>query len=230
MPTNIIEGGVASDWLKREADSLYSREQGLILSGQGALVSGTILGKVLNAGGAITVGAAVAGGGNVGNGTFGAITADAGAPAGNYRVVIIEPAANAGAFQVFLPSGVLDGTGNVAAPYNGTINFTLADGGTDFAAGDTFTIPVTIADPASLGKLKKHTLAATDGSQIPAGILMWDVDATNADAKCVYIARDALVAQQALTYGADVDNATKRATVNAGLRALNPAILVREGA
>lgn len=38
------------DWLKREADSVYSREEVIVLSGQGSLASGTVLGKVTSSG------------------------------------------------------------------------------------------------------------------------------------------------------------------------------------
>jgi hypothetical protein len=78
-----------------------------------------------------------------GNGSIGTPTVDAGAQPGNYRVVIIEPAANGGTFQVERPDGVIEGTGVIATPYNGSINFTLADGATDFVAGDYITVPVT---------------------------------------------------------------------------------------
>ncbi|WP_336488297.1 head decoration protein [Methylobacterium nigriterrae] len=127
MPTNIIERDYASDWLKREADSLYSRDQGILLIGQGVVKSGTVLGRV-----------------------------------------------------------------------------------------------------TASGKLKVRTLAAADGSQNVAGILLDTVDTTNGDERVVFIARDAIVAHQGLTRGSDVDTAAERATENAALAALG--ILVREGA
>lgn len=80
------------------------------------------------------------------------------------------------------------------------------------------------------GKYKPVTVAASDGSQNAAGILLNSVDATSADAPAVIIAREAIVAHQALLYGADVDTSGERAAVHAALRALNPPILVREGA
>lgn len=80
------------------------------------------------------------------------------------------------------------------------------------------------------GKYKPVTVAASDGSQNAAGILLNPVDATSADAPAVIIARDAIVVQQGLVYGADVDTAPERLAVQNALRALNPPILVREGA
>jgi hypothetical protein len=79
------------------------------------------------------------------------------------------------------------------------------------------------------GKYKPVTVAATDGSQTAAGILMNAVNAI-ADKPAVIVAREAKVAHQALRYGADVDTAAERAAIHAALGALNPPILVREGA
>jgi hypothetical protein len=127
MPTNIEAPRTPGDWLKREADSLYSREQVLVVSGAGIVKSGTVLGKI-----------------------------------------------------------------------------------------------------TASGKYKVNTIAASDGSQTASAILLHDVDATSADAQAVIIARDAIVAHQALIHGSDVDTANERAAVNAALAAVG--ILVREGA
>jgi hypothetical protein len=127
MATLINEGRYAADWLKREEDSVYSREQVLVVSGAGVVQTGTVLGKI-----------------------------------------------------------------------------------------------------TATGKYKPTTVAAVDGSQTAAGILLFTVDATAADAKAVIIARDAIVAHQALLYGADIDTAPERATVTTQLATLG--ILDREGA
>lgn len=125
----LTEGRYASDWLKREADSLFSREEAVIVSGAGVVVSGTVVGKI-----------------------------------------------------------------------------------------------------TASGKYTPVTVAAVDGSEDAAGIVMWDVDATSADATAVIIARDAIVVHQGLKYGADVDTSGERAAIHTALGALNPPILVREGA
>ncbi len=80
------------------------------------------------------------------------------------------------------------------------------------------------------GKYKPVTVAASDGSQNAAGIVLERVDATSADAPAVIIAREAIVVHQGLKYGADVDTSAERLAVHNALRALNPPILVREGA
>ncbi|SMC42971.1 Bacteriophage lambda head decoration protein D [Fulvimarina manganoxydans] len=80
------------------------------------------------------------------------------------------------------------------------------------------------------GKYKPVTVAASDGSENAAGIVMRLVDATSADATAVIVARKAKVVHQGLKYGADVDTSAERAAIHAALGALNPPILVREGA
>lgn len=89
------------------------------------------------------VGAARAG--NTGNGT---ITANpvvsAGVRAGVYTVIMDEPGTNVGHFRVEDPDGVLVGEGDVAVAFaGGGLAFTVADGATDFVAGDGFNITVT---------------------------------------------------------------------------------------
>ncbi|MDX6806321.1 head decoration protein [Terrihabitans rhizophilus] len=81
----------------------------------------------------------------------------------------------------------------------------------------------------STGKYKPVTVGASDGSQTAAGILMNTVNAA-ADKPAVIVARKAKVVHQGLRYGADVDTAAERAAIHAALGALNPPILVREGA
>lgn len=93
---------------------------------------------------ATAVGAAVAG--NTGNGTITASpTITAGAKAGVYTVTMLEPATNAGEFVVEDPDGISIGNGTVAVAFSaGGVAFTVADGSTDFAAGDQFTVTVTM--------------------------------------------------------------------------------------
>lgn len=220
--TLLTEGAYPSDWLKREADSLFSREQIVIASGSGVVPSGRLLGK-------ITAGAAsyAAVAGNTGNGTIGTITAAAGIIVGVYRLVCIEPATNAGKFAVEDPYGHTVGVATVGVAFSGGgLGFTIADGSTDFASGDAFTITVA----AGTGKYVPLNPTLANGADIAAGVLLYGVDATSADQKAVAITRDAIVSHAGLTYDAAIDNSTKRATAHAQLAKLSPPILVREGA
>lgn len=145
-----------------------------LLSGQN-LTRGTVLGRVAGA-----VAAAVAAAGNTGDGTVGTVTLGAGAKEGTYRLICIEPAANAGKFQVEDPDGNVVGVATVGVAFAGPINFTIADGAADFVAGDSFTVAV-----AEGTKYVKSLAAATDGSQRPDAILAEDCDASGGDKAAV---------------------------------------------
>jgi len=112
---------------------------------------------------------------------------------------------NNGAFSLKTPSGYYLPNGAVGAAYTSDhLNFTLADGATDFIVGDTFTI--TVAE----GKVKAFNPANTDGSQVAAGILFDAVDATGADKPGVAFVRDIEFNEDEVTWfsGATTDQKT----------------------
>lgn len=121
---------------------------------QGSNDRGCVIGATFGATGTPTAGSS-----NTGTGTMGAVTVSAGAKQGTYQLVVIEPASNAGAFAVYDPDGVFVDNGNVASAFSaGGLAFTLADGGTDFVSGDSFSIAVAYtADADFLGLTKKDT-------------------------------------------------------------------------
>lgn len=216
-----VEGAHEGEFLMSEAAGTRSRET-VVFGPSQELVPGQVVGQILV--GALSA-TAEAFAGNTGNGVMGAITVDAGAPLGDYKLVITEPASNVGNFVVERPDGVVDGQGDVAAAYNGLINFTLADGATDFVAGDGFTITVVAADADDQDQYVALSLTATDGSQTPAGLTYRGV-ITGADetAEDVLIVRDAEVNGQLITYptGATDD---QKAAIRAAL--ITKGIIVR---
>lgn len=114
---------------------------GYVKPGVCLTASGKLVGSVATAGTAVA--AAVAG--NTGNGTCGAVTVGAGAKAGVHKVTFIEPTTNLGTFIVEDPDGIVIADGVVGTAFSGGgLGFTIADGATDFAAGDQFTITVTL--------------------------------------------------------------------------------------
>ena len=203
----------------------YSRENITVLAGSGAvraLTVGMVLGK-------ITKGSATAAAfaGNTGNGTMGAITVSAGAKPGVYKLLIVEPGSNVGTFTVEDPDGITIGSGVVAAAFSaGGLAFTLADGATDFVAGDGFNITVA----AGSGKWVQLNLSGTDGSEIAAGLLVADVTAPDGtDAVGVAVVRDAIVASAKLVWPSGATTNQKNAAL-AQLAALNPPIIARTSA
>lgn len=179
----LTENPHAGEFLLSEAAGHYSRENVIIGFAQ-TLLAGTVLGAAGS--GTQTVGVA-AYSGNVGNGSIGAPTADAAVPPGVYKVTLFAAGATA-AFTVYKPDGTVDGHGAVGSAYNGSVNFTLADGGTDFVAGDGFNITVSYAAT----RYYMHDPEGTDGRQYAAGVL-FDAVTTAADetAKAVAIVRNA---------------------------------------
>lgn len=180
-----------------EADRRFGRDKVTIKAGQ-TLDPGAVLGK-------ITMGAAaaVAFAGNAGNGAMGAIVVSNGAKPGAYKLVFIEPATNLGKFIVFDPDGVCLGVGTAGTEFSaGGLTFTLADGATDWASGDGFTITVA----AGSGKYVAVDPEATDGSQVAVAVLYDAVDASGGDkTNVVILARDALVNEDGLGFS-DLDS------------------------
>lgn len=208
-----IFGKRAADFVLSEAPGARSRENGVLLNGE-TVVAGQVLAPVSHG-----TGSAVAQAGNTGNGVMGAITVGAGAMAGVYHLEIIEAAANAGTFIVEDPDGVEVATGHVAAAFSaGGLGFTLADGSTDFVAGDGFNITV----GAGSGKFRAFATANTDGSQAgPFSIAIYGYAAAGADVPIAYMARDCEVNLKALTYPAGQDAVVVAGLLASGIIARN---------
>lgn len=193
------------------SDGMFTREAGLLKSGAGVCTSGLVVAAILD-GGAATVAAL---GTNIGNGVMGAITVGAAAKVGDYKVVIVEPSTNAGAFVLEDPSGVIVGHGNVAAAFSGGgLSFTLADGAADYVSGDTLVISVT-----GMVKYLPYDPTATTGAQYAAAVLWsgWR-DATAADKRAVFNVRGPIkINPGELTWGANVTTDSQKTTAFAQL-------------
>ncbi len=113
-----------------------------------------------------TPGSATAAGGNVGDGTFSAITGGYSAPAETITVTITTAAANAGSFRVEGTKSGLIGTGTVAVAFSSpVINFTLNDGATDFAVDDSFTFSPSAGVSSNVfGVTVEHVKVADDNA------------------------------------------------------------------
>lgn len=165
--------------------------------------------------------ASVAAGSNTGNGVMGAITVSNDAKPGDHILKITKAGTNVGDFQVVDPDGYMVGNGTVAVAFaGGGLAFTLADGSTDFAVGDTFTITVA----AGSGNYAMHDAAGIDGRNSAVAILFDAVDATLASVDGVGITRAAEVNADEITWKTGISDGNKTAGI-ASLAALN--IIVR---
>lgn len=150
-------------------------DTGTLLSGENRK-RGTVLGKITRA-----LGATTPGGGNTGNGDVTGEALKKSTQVGNYLLTCTAAATNGGTFSVVAPDGTRLADATVAVAYsNDHLDFTIADGATDYAVGDTFTIAVA----AGSGKLKLVNSANVDGSNTPYAILAGDTDASAADKVC----------------------------------------------
>jgi Bacteriophage lambda head decoration protein D len=171
MPT-FTEAVHAGAFIVSEKDAYFSRDAGYV-----ALSQTVVAGQVMYTSSVIAqvTSSVAADAGNTGNGVF---TLDVTTPVlaagqdGNYRVICIAVAANGGTFAVFDPAGVEIGRVAVAATFNNQIKFVIADGATDFAAGDAFTVKVGresgIVD-------EEFTPIPNDGSQVASAIAIYPV-------------------------------------------------------
>lgn len=210
--TILTQRQMTAEFLVSEANDFRSRTTGAVTAGSSALEPGAILGGVIT--GTAT---ATAGGSNTGDGTM---TVDATTPViangqvGTYTATCITAATNGGTFRVTDPKGNVLGDVDVGDTFANQIKFVINDGATDYAVGDTFTVLTTITSIA----YELLDLAATDGSQYPAGILWEEVAATETETRTI-ICRDAEVVADHLTYSASATDAQKVAT-NAALAQL----------
>lgn len=205
MSNILAEPKHAGSFILSEAPHTRSRDNVTILAGSGstrALTVGMVLGARLTG-----TAAATADAGNTGNGAMGAITVSGDAEEGRYRLVCIEPGSNVGTFALLDPDGVEVGRVIVATAFSAAgLAFTLADGATDFVAGDAFTIEVT----KTARKYLQLDVAAATGEAEAAGVLIYDVDALDAvDAKGVIMARDCELNAGRLTWPAGISAANK---------------------
>lgn len=192
--TKVTMSPRAGGFILSEADGYRSRAQIIIAASQ-ALLAGAVLAAIPNGDPVVTPGTPV----GPGNGTIGAWTADAGVPAGEWSIEILGSGATA-AFRVLRPDGSVDGVGAVGSAYNGGINGTLADGGTDWGTGTR--IPFVVAYDEEGETYVKHDPEGTDGSQIAKAIL-FDAVTTGAGetAKAAAIVRSAEVVADDLVWG-----------------------------
>lgn len=126
-----------------------------------------------------------------------------------FTVLASAAAGNGGAFSVVDPDGNRLKDAAIGAYVSAQINFTINDGATDFVAGDSFTVTVA----AGSEKYVILAPAATNGTQLAAGILFDNVDATSADIEAVAYVRDCEVNGSEITWPAGISADDKTAAI-----------------
>lgn len=152
------------------------RDETLTFAAADTFVKGTILAR--RAAATAVVASAVTG---TGNGTVTAATVVEGPVVplvGAYVLTVVTAVTNGGVWKLVDPNGALvtdglvmtPGAGGATIMEAGGLRFTITDGSTDFAAGDTATLTV-----AADGKLVPFNPAGAAGEQIPVAVLTYDV-------------------------------------------------------
>jgi len=96
-------------------------------------------------------------------------------------------------------------------------------------AGTAYPVGAVLGKITASGKYKLATSGGSDGAQTAAAVLLYAVDATEADATAIILARGpAIVSQAALVFDATVDDGAKIATKHGQLTALG--IIPRDSA
>lgn len=147
------------------AGNLKLVTQPIVIPSGGPYPRGTVLGRVTDF--SVVSAAALV----TGNGTIGSISAGTGVLQGVYTLT----ATSATNFTVTDPEGTALAAATVGSAYshNG-IAFTITAGTSAFAAGDAFTLDVI----NSIGNFVLCLKGASDGSQVPAAILVDYADAS----------------------------------------------------
>lgn len=158
-------GRVAAAFVLSEAAGMRSRAAEFLGESQ-AIEPGQPLARVLADVGVEVTAAAVPG--NTGNGalTLADPAYSRAARSGRYKAICIAAAANGGRFKVEDPNGVEIGQVNVGAAFNKAVKFTIADGATDFAVGDSFEILVDLDAGGEMVVAWDPT--ANDGTEVAA--------------------------------------------------------------
>jgi hypothetical protein len=220
-----------SNLVKREQWAEYGYCKKVVIVNQSAatLAVGSVLGSFI-ASPVGTAGAVV----GTGNGAMGAITMTSNKDLvlGTYTLKIVKAVANAGDFVLLDPNGKVVGNGQVGTAFSQAgFAFTLADGATDFVAGDYIPIVVT-----GTVKYKLVEATATDGTEVARVVLVGDSTgkplsvtvAANTDTNVLVIYRGPVgVADDALAYGASVNTADEIATAEAQLEAAGIDVLTQ---
>lgn len=141
------EGVHTGSFLASEASGWRSRESIVVLSGQ-VLLAGAILGRADRAVGRAAIPAVV----GTGNGVMSGVFVGPDVIKGNYVITLITAASDGGIFSVVNPKGIALDNATVGTPYvSSEVNFTIADGGTDFAVSAVFTLVIGTGTPAVVG-------------------------------------------------------------------------------
>lgn len=204
------EGQHAAEFILSEANGQRSRE-GVIVGESQKVEAGTILALLAQVGGVTVVAKAVAGNTGDGTATMSDPAVNSKAKNGTYRAT----ASSDTSFAVEDPNGVNIGNATVGTAFNKEIKFTIAAGGTPFAAGDVIEIVVGVETPGGY-----HAVAydpeGDDGSEVAKAIAIYPTTTAAGEiAEIAAIFRDAEVNGKRLAWPEGISAEDKAAATEA---------------
>jgi hypothetical protein len=209
--TTLVEGRYPCEFIVSEAANAKSRSLGAYLAAGQNLDAGAVVGHAFRTS---AVAAKVSGTGN-GAVAAAAVTLGPQARPGVYKLTATAAATDAGTFAVQTPDGDQLPNLTVGVAYvSDHINLTVPDGTTDWGVGAVISVTV-----AGTGNYTVLNPAATDGSEIAAGILAYPVDATLAAHPAVFFIWNCDVNTQEIAWPAAI-TAPQKAVAIAQLEAL----------
>ncbi len=168
--TRFTEGAHPGEAIMSEGNRDISRENVIFAASQTISANGLVSKLAVNANVDVTTAFSGTGDGAI---TMADPAVNGKAKDGVYKAVCIEPATDAGKFEVSDPNGKVIGVATVGVAFNKEIKFTIADGATDFVAGDTFDI--TVAANSDDFQWVAFDPDGTDGSEIPAAMSIYAI-------------------------------------------------------
>lgn len=217
MAVSFTEPNFNAEFLISECDDGGLSRETIGLVASATYASGLVLGKV--AFGTATASAIT----GTGNGAISGVARTNRSKVGVYTMTCVQAVTNGGVFSVFDPDGIQLPHAYVGVAYNNAIQFTVADGSTDFTVGASFT--VTVAAGSNLYTAYDPT--ATNGSGIASAVLLLDNEVDSGGANAVVIARLAEVDTSKLVWGANVTTDAHKTAAYASLALAN--IIGRSG-
>jgi hypothetical protein len=164
-----IEGGATPDQFCVDLLTIANRTPVTIAADQ-ILPAGAVLVRAYTA-----TPAAI--GGNVGNGTLSVSAIGPDVIEGTYTAKCVLKRSDRGTFEIRSPSGGVIDEANVGTPLQSSaFSLTIADGSTDFAVGDGFTIVV------AGGAYSGFAFGDDAGVQVAAGVLSIAIDTSDPSA------------------------------------------------
>jgi Bacteriophage lambda head decoration protein D len=168
--TVLTEGRYGGEAILSEAPGALSRSNVRVGASQTILANG-LLARVANTAG-VSIAQSFAGTGN-GVLTLASPAYNSKVKDGAYKLTCVTVAANGGVFRVEDPMGNSLGNATVGAAFAKEIRFTIADGATDFALGDEFTLAVSFDEEDA--QYVAYNPSGSDGSEVPAALSIYAV-------------------------------------------------------